>query len=94
MGALAGECVTFTGGLSRSRRQMANLIAAAGGAVSTNPNHSTTILVLGTQDPSTLAGKAKSFKHLKAEELMATGQRITILTEAELRMRLIKGARE
>ena len=88
VGALAGESITFTGDLSVSRGEMADLIAAAGGAVSPSPNRRTTMLVLGAQDPSSFAGKAKSSKHLKAEELIAAGQPITILTEAEFRQRL------
>lgn len=88
VGALAGESITFTGDLTVPRGEMADLIAAAGGAVSPAPNRRTTMLVLGVQDPSTFAGKSKSSKHLKAEELIAAGQPITILTEAELRQRL------
>lgn len=84
VGLLAGEYITITGDLSVSRGEMADLIAAAGGAVSPSPNRRTTMLVLGAQDPSTFAGKPKSSKHLKAEELIANGQAIAILTEAEL----------
>lgn len=88
VGTLAGECITFTGDLTVPRGEMADLIAAAGGAVSPSPNRRTTMLVLGAQDPSTFAGKSKSSKHLKAEELIAAGQAIAIVTEAELRQRL------
>lgn len=84
VGVLAGECITITGDLSVSRGEMADRIAAAGGAVSPSPNRRTTMLVLGAQEPSTFAGKLKSSKHLKAEELIANGQAIAILTEAEL----------
>lgn len=87
-GPLAGECITITGDLSVSRAEMADLIASAGGAVSPSPNRGTTMLVLGAQDPSTFAGKSKSSKHLKAEALIAGGQAILIVTEAELRQRL------
>ena len=87
-GPLAGECITITGDLTVSRAEMADLIASAGGAVSPSPNRGTTMLVLGAQDPSTFAGKSKSSKHLKAEELIAGGQAILIVTEAELRQRL------
>lgn len=87
-GPLAGACITFTGELSVPRGLFANQIAEAGGAVSPSPNRRTTILILGVQDPSSFAGKTKSSKHLKAEELMAAGQAIEILTEQELRQRM------
>lgn len=87
-GPLAGEYVTFTGDMSVARSQFADQIAAAGGSVSPSPNRRTTILVLGIQDPSSFAGKAKSSKHLKAEELIAAGQRIEILSEQQLRQRM------
>ncbi len=87
-GSLAGECITITGDLSVSRSEMADQIAAAGGAVSPSPNRRTTMLVLGAQDASTFAGKLKSAKYLKADELIAAGQAITIVTETELRRRM------
>lgn len=87
-GPLAGECITFTGALSVPRGLFANQIADAGGGVSPSPNRRTTILIVGVQDPTSFAGKTKSSKHLKAEELIATGQAIEILTEQELRQRM------
>lgn len=87
-GPLAGENITFTGDLTVSRNAFADQIAAAGGSVSPTPNKRTTILVLGVQDLSSFAGKAKSSKHLKAEALMAAGQAIEVLSEQELRQRM------
>lgn len=83
-----GETITFTGDLTVSRNAFADQIAAAGGSVSPTPNKRTTILVLGVQDPSSFAGKAKSSKHLKVEALMAAGQAIEVLSEQELRQRM------
>jgi DNA polymerase-3 subunit epsilon len=39
--------------------------------------------VVGDQDISRLGGKDKSSKHVKAEELIAKGQKIRILGESD-----------
>lgn len=82
-GPLAGEHIVMTGDMSSPKAELADRIAKAGGCVNAAPTRKTTILVLGLQDPSTFAGKAKSSKHLRAEELAAGGQPIRILSEAE-----------
>jgi DNA polymerase-3 subunit epsilon len=87
-GPLAGHCVVMTGDFSAPKPELADLIAQAGGSVSASVSKRTTILVLGVQDPSTFAGKPKSSKHLKAEELIAAGHHIQIFDERELRSRL------
>lgn len=85
-GPLAGECVCVSGDLSVGRSAFADEVAAAGGAVSATPMRKTTIMVLGDQDPSKFApGATKSAKHLKAEELVRSGQAIRFLSENELR---------
>lgn len=84
-GPLRDECVVMTGDFTAPKAAMADLIAAAGGAVTSTVSRKTTMLVLGVQDPTTFAGKDKSAKHLKAEELAAAGQPLRIVTEAELR---------
>jgi DNA polymerase III subunit epsilon len=43
----------------------------------------TTLLVVGDQDVRKLAGHEKSAKHRKAEELIANGQRIRIISESD-----------
>lgn len=43
----------------------------------------TTLLVVGDQDIDRLAGKDKSLKHIKAESLIAQGQKIRILGESD-----------
>ena len=43
----------------------------------------TTILVVGNQDARKLAGREKTFKHRKAEDLIGKGQAIKILTEKD-----------
>lgn len=87
-GPLAGHCVCMTGDFSAPKAEMADRIAAAGGAVTSTVSRKTTMLVLGVQDPSTFAGKNKSAKHIKALELQAAGQAIEIVDESGLRARM------
>lgn len=84
-GALYGEVLVFTGTLKMSRREAAELAAQAGCEVGVNVTRKTTILVLGDRDIELLAGHEKSSKHRKAEELIAKGQEIQILGEADFR---------
>ncbi len=82
-GPLHGEFVVFTGELSLTREQAADHAARAGCTVTPSVTKKTTLLVVGTQDLATLAGHEKSSKHRKAEELLAKGQHIRILTESD-----------
>jgi DNA polymerase-3 subunit epsilon len=82
-GALAGEVVVFTGALSIPRRQAAELAANMGCDVANGVNKKTTLLVVGDQDISKLAGHEKSSKHRKAEDLIGEGQNIRILGESD-----------
>jgi len=84
-GELFGEVAVFTGALAIPRREAADLAAAAGcdvvGAVTGN----VTLLIVGDQDVRKLGGREKSSKHRKAEELIAKGQAIRILTERDFK---------
>ncbi|RZD23671.1 transposase [Pseudoalteromonas sp. MEBiC 03485] len=82
-GSLAGNIIVFTGNLSLSRADAAELAAKAGCDVAKGVTKKTTMLVVGDQDLSVLAGHDKSSKHRKAEELIAKGQKINILTESD-----------
>lgn len=84
-GALAGEVLVFTGALSLPRREAADLAASIGCEVAKGVTKKTTLLVVGDQDVQRLAGHDKSSKHRKAEDLIATGQRIRILRETDFR---------
>ncbi len=84
-GKLAGEVLVFTGSLAMPRREAADLAAKAGCTVADGVNKKTTILVVGDQDIRVLAGKVKSSKHLKAEDLISKGQSIRILVESDFR---------
>src|SRR5690606_26816153 len=59
-GPLLGETVVITGALSASRQTVADLLHEAGGAVDPGVTKRTTLLVVGDQDISRLAGKSKS----------------------------------
>lgn len=84
-GDLYGEVVVFTGVLELTRSAAADLAASLGCRVDSGVTKRTTILVVGDQDASKLAGYEKSSKHRKAEQLAAGGQRIRIIREADFR---------
>ncbi|MFE3839407.1 exonuclease domain-containing protein [Pseudogemmobacter sonorensis] len=82
-GSLIGQIAVFTGALSMSREDAANIAAANGITVAANVTKKTTILVVGDQDLTVLAGHTKSSKHRKAEDLIQKGQSIRIISETE-----------
>jgi DNA polymerase-3 subunit epsilon len=82
-GPLVGESVVFTGALQLPRREAADLAHEAGAAVEPGVTKHTTLLVVGDQDIDKLAGHEKSSKHRKAEQLIATGQSLRIVGEAD-----------
>ena len=84
-GELYGEVVVFTGALEIPRREAADLAASIGCSISAGVTKKTTLLVVGDQDISKLAGKEKSFKHLKAEQLILKGQKIRIVKESDFK---------
>ncbi len=81
-GDLFGEYLCFTGTLQIPRREATALAAQAGCNVG-GLTKKTTLLVVGDQDISRLAGQEKSSKHRKAEDLISEGQRIRILQESD-----------
>lgn len=82
-GPLLGESIVFTGSLQIPRREAADLAHEAGAAVEAGVTRRTTLLVVGDQDIEKLNGADKSSKHRKAEQLIADGQPIRILGEAD-----------
>ncbi len=82
-GHLYGEVIVFTGSLTITRQEAANIAANAGCEVKDSVSKKTTLLVVGDQDIQKLAGKEKSSKHLKAEEIIKTGGNIRILAESD-----------
>jgi DNA polymerase III subunit epsilon len=84
-GDLYGEVLVFTGALELPRSEAADLAASVGCQVAPSVTKKTTILVVGDQDISRLAGHEKSSKHRKAEQLIAEGQRIRIVRESDFK---------
>lgn len=82
-GALLGEVIVFTGTLQMDRDVAAAVAAQAGCKVAAGVTKKTTLLVVGDQDVSKLAGYEKSAKHRKAEELAQAGCTIRILCESD-----------
>lgn len=82
-GHLFGEVMVFTGALGMARREAADLAAQLGCKVAASVTKKTSILVVGDQDISKLAGKDKSSKHRRAEELIVKGQMIRIIKESD-----------
>lgn len=82
-GPLYGEVVAFTGALIIPRHEAADLAARAGCETTDSVTKHTTLLVVGDQDIRLLNGQEKSNKHRKAEELIAKGKPIRILTETD-----------
>jgi DNA polymerase-3 subunit epsilon len=84
-GPLYGELLVFTGFLEVIRRDAAKMAAKAGCTVDDRVTSKTSILVVGDQDIIKLHGKEKSSKHLKAESLIANGQKIRIVQESDFK---------
>lgn len=82
-GPLYEHSVCFTGKLATPRTEVGAIAAAAGMDVKTSVSKKVTILVVGDQDLSSLAGHDKSSKHRRAEELQAEGHAIRIVGETE-----------
>ena len=84
-GELFGEVIAFTGALAIPRKEAADLASSIGCNVVSGVTRKTTLLIVGDQDISRLAGKEKSSKHLKAEQLIANGQNIRIIKESDFK---------
>ena len=83
-GPLAGEVLVCTGDFTIGERALVELAASIGCDVEDRVTKKrTTMLVVGTRDPSKFNGKQKSNKLLDVEALIAKGKKIAILSEAE-----------
>jgi DNA polymerase III subunit epsilon len=91
-GDLHGEVLVFTGSLELPRSEAADLAASIGCQVAPGVTKKTTILVVGDQDITKLAGHEKSSKHRKVEQLVAEGHRIRIVRESDFKI-LVRTAR-
>lgn len=77
-GKLNGHVVVFTGALSITRKEAAELVASMGCTLSNTINKRTTLLILGEQNSN-----KKSAKQLRAEALISDGQHIEIINETD-----------
>lgn len=82
-GPLTGQTAVFTGALTMSRQQAAQYAASSGISVKNTVTARTTLLIVGDQDLTQLAGHTKSSKHRRAEELIDAGAEIRIIGESE-----------
>jgi DNA polymerase-3 subunit epsilon len=82
-GPLFGEVVVFTGALTMVRHEAADMAARIGCQVAPTVTKKTTLLVIGDQDISKLAGHIKSTKHRKAEDLIRNGVPIRLVKESD-----------
>lgn len=82
-GNLFGEILVFTGSLQIPRAEASIVASEIGCKVENTVTKKTSLLVVGDQDISRLAGKKKSSKHIKAEQLQDKGQNIRILKESD-----------
>ena len=93
MPRLSDEVVVFTGALGIARADAANLASAAGYEVGKSVTRRTTLVVVGDTDLRKLAGRTKSSKHRKAEQLALAGQPIRIIGESDFQSIIETGTR-
>ncbi len=84
-GNLYGEIMVFTGELEILRGEATIMASKIGCEVKPNVTKKTTMLVVGDQDITKLAGHKKSSKHRKTEELISKGIKIRILRETDFK---------
>jgi hypothetical protein len=81
--SLKGRRVSFTGFLSRPRRDAIAAARRAGAIVQASPGPSTDVLVRGRPNALQVAGKAGGLKLMEIRRLADKGHRITIIGEAQ-----------
>ena len=82
-GPLFGEVVVFTGALTIPRSEAAKMAADIGCTVSSGVSKKISLLVVGDQDVTKLAGHQRSSKHRKTLDLINKGCEIRILRESD-----------
>ena len=82
-GPLVGHRVVFTGQLSMTKSEAADMAAESGIAVSQSVSRKVSMLVVGMRDRGLQKLYGKSSKHKKAEQLIEQGFEIEILSEAD-----------
>ena len=82
VGTLKGRRVSFTGFLSRPRRDAIAAATRSGALVQASPGPSTDVLVRGRPNVQQVAGKSGGLKLMEIRRLAAQGHRVTIIGEA------------
>ena len=83
VGSLAGRRVSFTGFLSRPRREAVAAATRAGAVVQSSPGPSTDVLVRGRPNALQVAGKGGGLKLMEIRRQAARGHRIVVIGEAQ-----------
>lgn len=83
VGSLAGKRLSFTGFLSRLRREAIGAARKAGAIVQSKPGRTTDVLVRGRPNRLQIAGDAGGTKLIEIRRLAAKGHRITVIGEQQ-----------
>lgn len=81
--SLKGVHLTFTGILSKRRRDAIAAARNAGAIVHSGPSAETTVIVRGRPNPLQAAGRDGGLKLMEIKRLRGKGQRVTVLTDAQ-----------
>ena len=80
---LKGVHITFTGILSKPRREAQEAARRAGAIVHSGPSVQTTVIVRGRPNPQQAAGRDGGIKLMEIKRLREEGHRITVLNETQ-----------
>jgi BRCT domain type II-containing protein len=80
---LKGVHITFTGILSKPRRDAQEAARRAGAIVHSGPSAQTTVIVRGRPNPQQAAGRDGGIKLMEIKRLREEGHRIKVLNEAQ-----------
>jgi len=75
--------ITFTGILSKPRREAQEAARRAGAIVHSGPSVQTTVIVRGRPNPQQAAGRDGGIKLMEIKRLREEGHRITVLNETQ-----------
>jgi hypothetical protein len=90
--SLKGHRISFTGFLTRPRREAIAAAVRAGATFQASPGPSTDVLVRGRPNKLQVAGSSGGLKLMEIRRLAAKGHKITIISEAQF-WRLVDSAR-
>ena len=83
MRSLKGVHITFTGTLSKLRKEAVKAARRAGAVVHGGPSSQTTVIVRGRPNKLQAAGRDGGLKLMEIKRLREKGQRITVLEEPQ-----------